>query len=476
MHDTGQGKHKDAHKKLLAELDMRVKQDDEIAELITNAQFCCLVKNIKIDDITDRLKQRIRRALNKKPLSPELNKQLGNVLKQIVENLALQKTLYFNQVISYLISENLDRIDINFLDTNLVKLCTKNLEALGFKRETVHIDMNEEQTEIYSRAQTAMKNHVNAHWDYKLAAKYGMLFCVGLAIWTMFNDVKPEDSYFNIRNIILFAVAAFMYLYGSHILPRFTLSLERDKLLKQEAPKWELEKIKFIEPESSKSKGIAYFPRPPTDERKIQSIIDSSFPNFKNNQDNQELSSRTFVPQTKVKRKYQSVDSDDRSYVSPPKPMPKKISWPGSSVLFGDEKASIPERRVHGINSDRLPNHIFLFGYFNKDALKQQTGKKFGLIQGDNKWKFLKSQVANGQSVSPQYNTGHKRLKPPVAFNVRIGGHHFGMTFFQWSVKNATTEDRLVGTQSENAIQKDSAGNIYMLVDYCYYLKKGPGH
>jgi hypothetical protein len=457
-------------KKLLLELDRLIKEHHEIKKLIISAQTCCLIEGIKISDITERL---TRQVLNKVQLSPELCAQLGTILKQLVENLASQKTSFFYQLASYLINKNLDRLDKNSWDQNLRKFLNQHLKALNLQKNSIQIKIeNPEQKEIYLTAEREVAEHVAAYKTYRTLFKFALIYCVMLGL---VNIGDSENLYFHLRNVFLAVFSAFMYLYGSHRLTQFTLSLMRDDLQKQASPTWELEKIKFINPVSLKSTGIGYLPKVPTEEGKLQSVIDSSLTYFKNSQEEKELSTHQPLLKIKVKRKGHIIDHDHR-YESPPQAMLASLSWPGSTVLFGDPNSVIPERKLHPIESTQLPKHIHILGYFNSKALEEQTGKKSGLIRGADKWKFLKSQVRDGHSVSPHYTTGIKRLVPPVKFNVRIGHKPCGEQLFRWSVKNTVTQDRLLGRQQENTIQKDAKGNIYLLVDFCYYLPKGPGH
>lgn len=169
----------------------------------------------------------------------------------------------------------------------------------------------------------------------------------------------------------------------------------------------------------------------------------------------------------KEKRKLRAIQE------TPQKPIDRPINvsffWNSESAWLGDPDGKISSDQTHPMRADYFPKKVYYYGFFNRTALENQSNTT------EDGYNDAKSRVEKGQVVMPTGSSGIVQMRNRVGFKkIKVGGQEFFDSIFSWKTKNVKREDSVLGRSAARQLSKD--GSVHVLVDFCYYMNKRPGH
>jgi hypothetical protein len=437
----------------------------EIAQLIKDVQ-CCLW----IDDISmERLKRKfvdivvtIQRN-QKLRLAPKINGGLASILREIVDashcfsmhfihDFALEYLQEFSQKISP--DHPLDYSIWSALQI-YASAAWSRIEARGNAQAHLFLKIPKEACDVLSAAEALAKtSRIYVSW-YKNISFLAMSFC--LAMFVEGRLAGRMNLEFELRNLVFFVFAAYLYSSLGARFVSYTLDLDAKKFKSEKDYSFLIEQVDILE--GDKVIETTYLPfhteayHPVLERKDTKSAENESL-------------SLAIGGRSKVKKRSRIESLFAPLY--PPISSVNSVMWPSLSLLCGGEGV-VAQRDVHAMRAPYFSHKNHYYGFFNQRALQNQ-----GVDLQSAPLQQCKMRVENGNVVGPTGESGIKKLQPSMLIRPRIEGESLKQFLFRWSAKTVSTVDRLLGHEAN--IQLDSAGERHVLVDFGYYMAKGPGH
>lgn len=454
------------------ELDNIFLKNENITQIILQAQTCLLNASIKKSLLTKRVVYAIKQQLGRN-LSYKMVKNLDSVVKQIIQDLDMQQEKYFDYLIAYFLKEAMEIRNAKFnLKDRFIQEINLCMKKLGLKDTTINLRERYISDLSNQNIQKDVAIFNESHYQTQFSGRFNKVFspysrmAIILVIYVLVVLKLFTSEYTSANRVLFVFLASSLLSRGMRAAIKFKIEYdvakEIENILIKDLPKIHLEKV-VVKDFKNNVVGTTYLPN-------VELV---QFPKIEDVAEVRDVKAFKPLIKSPAPKRVKSIAANNPPYLAIPRPIKsKEITWPGNSVLFGNLKTPICFRNAEE-KTDAfkmvgaiIPKNIIYYGFFNQHALRTQN---FSDQNPD--WKTHQAIVKEGDIVGPRGETGIKSLARPE--KILMQGQNLNGFFMvcTWETKKKTIASRVLGTTGPTQLSDD--GTRHTLVDFWRYEAEG---